>query len=90
MLAKIEKDGKKKLVVASKTPSKSRYQDLNRQERRAIIFKNPVKRLLEDILEIREAMKEAEIPTIPMPKFKNKKVLSGYKSKLISIIKENE
>ena len=74
---------KTQTTVTSKTIPHGLYGKINRKQRRAAIFAQPVKRLLNRIEHLRGQMIEAGIDTMPKPKFNNKKYLSGYMSKLV-------
>ena len=74
----INKEGK--LKVTSKTP---RIAGLNRKQRRHLVYRGKIHRLLIRILELRKDMVLAGIRKIPkLPKGRNKNVLSGHMSQL--------
>lgn len=84
----LEVQGEKKriCIISSGTPPKTGiFFDMNRQQRRAMVYAQPVERLMYKIEKLRKTMREAgikgnELPA--MPKFNSRKVLSGYMSEL--------
>ena len=76
---------KGKITVESNTP---RIPGLNRAARRDMAYGHPVRRLLFKINELHKDMEGAGIKYPSMPKFKNRKVLSGYMSKLVELARK--
>ena len=83
MVKFITVEGKRKCVVTSATVGKEYAPHLNRAGRRDIVYARPVMRLLDRIWELRKDMHDAGISPGPLPRFKNRKYLSGYMSGLV-------
>jgi hypothetical protein len=88
MILFITRDGKRRTIVSSKTPSLREYPYLNRNSRRGLIYSHPTARLLIKIKALRKEMYKTDIKVPPMPKFKNRKVLSGHMGRLKELIRE--
>ena len=82
---------KTRMVIGTKTPRQSEVaksykgQILNRAERRSLVFKNKVGKLIKNIRNLRKEMYKSGIKVPRMPRERNPKVLSGYKSRLIQL-----
>lgn len=87
------RQGVKTLTVVSKTPKKSDHPELvfmNRQQRRALVYGRPVRRLIEKIEKLRKEMIAAGIYPPPWPKHRSKtrKYLSGYHGALLEMARK--
>ncbi len=75
--------GKRKMVVSSRTPSKSEHPYMNRWQRRRLIYASPIERLMVKIDDLRSFMIQMGVKKVTPPRFMNKKYLSGYMSRLV-------
>jgi len=70
--------------ISSKTPPKQEFPNMNREQRRRLIYRGTVGKLLYRIKELRKDMIEAGIKPPHPPRYRNTKYLSGYMSRLVS------